>query len=316
MSGLSYEPTGSGPVFLVLERTGAAPTVDALVRLHASRSVDGERRSFEREVTGDRGAALDELARFVGDAPIVVRTGTDALAPELERRLERRWHGLDELCGWMLARPTTAALRTPDELERALVDAVRSLRAIGPAATDWVVRTSAALAPRWRENDVVLARWLERAAEILGWAASRDATGPAEPWPTPAEPDDPLDDLVATAHDLVPHWTAALPTGDPFPPRLSDPTPFPDEDFATLDRCFERELPALFGADETGYRAGQHELARAVAKSLGLGELLVVHAPTGTGKTLGYLVPVALWAHVTACASACRRTRARCKSRR
>ncbi|MBX9244552.1 ATP-dependent DNA helicase, partial [Actinotalea ferrariae] len=38
-------------------------------------------------------------------------------------------------------------------------------------------------------------------------------------------------------------------------------------------------------------RDGQHEMARAVARSLETGEHLLVQAGTGTGKSLGYLVP-------------------------
>jgi len=61
-------------------------------------------------------------------------------------------------------------------------------------------------------------------------------------------------------------------------------------------------LPRLF-AEAAGerdparfYRPGQHEVASGVARGFGKRELLLVHAPTGTGKTLAYLVPVLLWA--------------------
>jgi ATP-dependent DNA helicase DinG len=68
---------------------------------------------------------------------------------------------------------------------------------------------------------------------------------------------------------------------------------------ALLDEIFERHLPALFGATDAthgSYRASQHQTAREVARMLGARELLLVHAPTGTGKTLAYLVPAFLWA--------------------
>ncbi|QDU65757.1 ATP-dependent DNA helicase [Engelhardtia mirabilis] len=43
-------------------------------------------------------------------------------------------------------------------------------------------------------------------------------------------------------------------------------------------------------------RPSQVEVLRAVANSLGSGELLLLHAPTGTGKTLAYLLPAMLFA--------------------
>src|SRR5690606_4800305 len=49
-------------------------------------------------------------------------------------------------------------------------------------------------------------------------------------------------------------------------------------------------------------RTSQHAAAREVAATLGTargadgGGLVLVHAPTGTGKTLAYLVPTLLWA--------------------
>jgi ATP-dependent DNA helicase DinG len=73
------------------------------------------------------------------------------------------------------------------------------------------------------------------------------------------------------------------------------------DDWRRLDEIFRVHLPASFaaGAEEEArpsYRRGQHEVARAVGTALGSGELLLVHAPTGTGKTLAYLVPALLWA--------------------
>lgn len=69
------------------------------------------------------------------------------------------------------------------------------------------------------------------------------------------------------------------------------------DDLRRVDEVFEVHLPALAGEEATlHYRAGQHQVAREVARTLGANELLLVSAPTGTGKTLAYLVPAALWA--------------------
>lgn len=61
----------------------------------------------------------------------------------------------------------------------------------------------------------------------------------------------------------------------------------PDDVTAAMARV-TAALPA--GED----RPGQVEMARAVARTLGEKRQLVVQAGTGTGKTLGYLVPAIL----------------------
>lgn len=100
---------------------------------------------------------------------------------------------------------------------------------------------------------------------------------------------------------LEPAWTRrARLEGQrpPLPPRAEGPLPFEPADLALLDRVFAELLPADFGGGPASYRGGQHQVAREIAATLGAepGELLLVHAPTGTGKTLAYLVPALLWA--------------------
>lgn len=56
-------------------------------------------------------------------------------------------------------------------------------------------------------------------------------------------------------------------------------------------RVIERVTAALPNAE---VRAGQQEMARAVAAAIDTGRHLVVQAPTGVGKSLGYLVPAVL----------------------
>jgi ATP-dependent DNA helicase DinG len=88
------------------------------------------------------------------------------------------------------------------------------------------------------------------------------------------------------------------------PPRSDDDKPFSDADRELVDEVFEVHLPALFAeaggagdprAGAGSYRIGQHQVARSVAQTLGERELLLVHAPTGTGKTLAYLIPALIW---------------------
>ena len=63
--------------------------------------------------------------------------------------------------------------------------------------------------------------------------------------------------------------------------------PTADRDAAAVTELLDRAVAALGG----GRREGQVTMARAVAEALGTGEHLLVQAGTGTGKSLGYLVP-------------------------
>jgi len=56
---------------------------------------------------------------------------------------------------------------------------------------------------------------------------------------------------------------------------------------ASVDELLDLAVAALGGSR----RDGQHEMARAVAAAIEKGEHLLVQAGTGTGKSLGYLVP-------------------------
>ncbi|MDZ4773488.1 MAG: helicase C-terminal domain-containing protein [Planctomycetota bacterium] len=111
----------------------------------------------------------------------------------------------------------------------------------------------------------------------------------------------PLEDLI---EDVEPRCATERDRFEALEGRPADSNeakPFHDDDMATLDAIFERLLPANFAKSgaalaQPTYRPSQHQVAREVAKSLGADELLLVHAPTGTGKTLAYLVPAMLWA--------------------
>lgn len=65
-------------------------------------------------------------------------------------------------------------------------------------------------------------------------------------------------------------------------------------DFAVLERFFREGLPAILPGWEP--RPGQLAMAERVAVALMEGGPVVLEAGTGTGKSLGYLAPAALWA--------------------
>lgn len=63
-----------------------------------------------------------------------------------------------------------------------------------------------------------------------------------------------------------------------------------------LEACFGEagHLREIFGPHYE-VRTGQHEMARRVLQSLNAGDHLLIEAGTGTGKSMAYLVPAALW---------------------
>ncbi|MDF1800225.1 MAG: helicase C-terminal domain-containing protein [Planctomycetota bacterium] len=113
-----------------------------------------------------------------------------------------------------------------------------------------------------------------------------------------------FDDPEAALKKAKPRWHlpfARLEEDPPKPPVHEGSGPLAPEDLARIDDIFGTHLPARFA--EAGakpakpiVREGQRELANQIARLFGRGELLLSHAPTGTGKTLAYLVPLTLWA--------------------
>jgi len=113
---------------------------------------------------------------------------------------------------------------------------------------------------------------------------------------------DELGEGVWRALDGVrPAWAAvgeAWALHETVPVELPGAAPLAPEDLRRIDDVFQVHLPALIEGERGAglYREGQHQVAQRVAATLGGEELLLVHAPTGTGKTLAYLVGAMLWA--------------------
>ena len=98
-----------------------------------------------------------------------------------------------------------------------------------------------------------------------------------------------------------PRWHlpfARLEEDPPKPPVSEGAGQLAPEDLARVDDVFAVHLPKRFAkaGDPPRVREGQRRLANEIAAGLGKGRLLLSHAPTGTGKTLAYLVPLCLWA--------------------
>ncbi len=109
-----------------------------------------------------------------------------------------------------------------------------------------------------------------------------------------------VDDLLESLRPRCAVLGAGLDSVDTVAVDREEAAPFDPTDLALLDDVFRTRLPTQFAAEsgaprEACYRSGQHAVARDVASTLGSKSLLLVHAPTGTGKTLAYLVPAILW---------------------
>jgi hypothetical protein len=131
------------------------------------------------------------------------------------------------------------------------------------------------------------------------------------------EPADLVAELAPACESEASRWERL----EPVPVECDLPAKLSDEDRGGSTRSSSKHLPKSFAAGSgeparSSYRGGQHDVARAVADVLGSGELLLVHAPTGTGKTLAYLVPALLWSVRRTRGSGSRRSRARSSSRR
>jgi len=307
-------------VFLSLWTTGPDPTVDSVVRLLALR-LAGATSGPERFDQVCKAESLEEtwipFERFLGNAPLLV--------PDLAEYTAWRTHatgrnhdrgeviGLDELASLLLPGSNfvrRAAERLgrswrsiqPEEVREIATSIVKTFLDQGPGT---IALATSGYLRAWRG----LEAGSPRAAGILRLALAL-ADRPAE-WVLPDGERSPLirpiargttpEDLIADLQPACERESASWREIDTVPVQTEGPAPFAEEDRAALDRVFEDLLPESFASESgppgrSSYRSGQHDVARAVADVLGTGELLLVHAPTGTGKTLAYLVPALLWA--------------------
>ena len=109
-----------------------------------------------------------------------------------------------------------------------------------------------------------------------------------------------LGEALGRARPVWAHPRATAGDHGSLPPFQEDEEPLDDDDRRRVDEGFQEHLPRALEerrqADKRSYRAGQHQLAARIAAGFGSRELTLLHAPTGTGKTLAYLVPGLLWA--------------------
>ncbi len=260
--------------------------------------------------------AWRELARFLAGADVVVSSAESFTPWALHLaagELPFTILGLDEVARLLVpARARAGRTRAPREsadVARALVELVarfvelpRDARALAAAA--WTVAHD-----RLASSDTAAAGRLARALRLVDaprrWSAAsgelfatlgdgaltEDARRDAQDAEDFVRAD--VDRVRPRCAQVAAEWKLE----GTVPVSLDEPTPLGDADLGLVDDVFTVHLPQAFRTNDESstYRKGQHDVAAQVARTLGQRKLLLVHAPTGTGKTLAYLVPSMLW---------------------
>jgi len=206
---------------------------------------------------------------------------------------------LDELTTLFPGRPAREAA-SPRALSRALAELVGHVLDAPPEALALTLHALDGARRALEREGHAAARELALLLGILehpsSWLDPEDSQGAARPadgrlGAAARE----LDSLASALDQARPRWRHEPDekAGPPPALRVGDERTLDELDRAAVARIFEEHVPARFGGS---YRLGQEGVAASLAESFGRRELRLVHAPTGTGKTLAYLVPVALWA--------------------
>jgi Rad3-related DNA helicase len=215
----------------------------------------------------------------------------------------------EELLLALCADEAPAAAVQPADLRRALS---RLLRKFLGQDADVIHAVSVGLATAWARlcvTEPVGAHSIGQALQLLQsaplWieeAAGQEAIQPLRFESDPLE----ADFLHLVLESAEPRWTSEAKDWhkvDPVPPNRERALPWAPEDEALLESSFRTHLPAVF-SEEHGvpgvYRESQHAVSKQVSANFGRSleaetQLLLVHAPTGTGKTLAYMIPAMLW---------------------
>ena len=237
---------------------------------------------------------LDELLLMLEPGPLAARPAFEVLGLLIESSLA----------------PAAPADVLPPHLMAATAELVARFAELGPAAHAVALHGWSRAAALLAETDPAAASRLGLALDLIDRPATW--TGGAALVDLDRVPDGLLraaseelideDDPLAPLSPAVTEELLRIEPEPILPPEIQEAAPFLEEDLAALDDVFREHLPALFDpeADAAGrralYRKSQHRVAEEVARCLGGDDLLLVHAPTGTGKTLAYLLPALMWA--------------------
>ncbi|QDU86123.1 putative ATP-dependent helicase DinG [Planctomycetes bacterium Pla163] len=237
--------------------------------------------------------------------------------------------GLDELAGWLA--PGGSGSDLEQLLTRATGSAGGPLDASGPAALERATRALvreihglaagdlACLGRAWEEagsrlaiTDPAAAHRLVHLARLVDrpslWAGASESVfggmdGLEDGRIAGARSD--FGDLDMALAEARPGWAyeTARREDEPasMPPDRDGVEPLADADLERVDQAFAEILPQIGGGRAArgatlDVRPAQLDVARSIARSLGTRTHLLLHAPTGTGKTLAYLIPGLLFA--------------------
>lgn len=294
-------------------------------RRHGLDEEAGPRASVTRRMQRELGLAASDLEDgtapddawaalfdFLQDAPMLVasRPAFEAWARHLDTgddAFAKRWRhagrvlALEEFHDlFRPGAPRPAAAASPEALLAGFAATLADIANLDPAPLALVAQTLARAAEALWATDRDAAAILTLALTLVehpGWAQRSEAlfdqaladglfSRALEAFPDP-------EDALKKAR---PRWHlpfAELEADPPLPPVKEGTGQLSPDDRARVDEIFGVHLPAHFEAREP--RPGQRTLANELARTLGRGEVLLGQAPTGTGKTLAYLVPLALW---------------------
>ena len=224
--------------------------------------------------------ALDEFTAFCGDSPLVAHNSffdmkflrkawSAAGTPEPKRAV------FDTLLGSRTAWPLWPSHKLESLAERLeIVDPSGAHRALADARTAGrlFLAIQEKLATYFTEDPDVgrCLAWVLRSSEspwesLMRWEGEEIPPEPA--WPSEAE----------DAPKAGPPRAAELPV-------------------SVVDRTFSPTGPLCRGRTDWEPRPAQGQMAREVAQALSEEQFLTCEAGTGTGKSLAYMVPAALWA--------------------
>lgn len=244
---------------------------------------------------------LDELAGFLAPGGL----GADfekLLALRAGARSEHGGAGLDAAGPNELLRAARALVESVHTL------AAPELAALGHAWNEAAVRLEREL-PREAGRLAALARLVDRPS---AWFGASDGIFGAPGHGAGAAHDGRLAAATAEFADLElafaesrPGWEFRARGGsvelENLPPHHEEVVPLGDADLERVHDALAKVLPSLGGARVAHGRPleardAQVEIGDRIAQSLGRRQHLLLHAPTGTGKTLAYLVPGLLFA--------------------
>jgi len=299
--------------------------VEALFAFETSREEQTDRRYNRADLTGqvqDIAYSVDQIwsdiVAFAGSDPVVVEQESTWRAFRSDSRWGTRLGGHEELqflgltglehlldAGKSASTPLAAVTATPTSdlktmpvaqslyqaalnLAGRYVTWLEGLHALPHPTLEMLLAASDPMSPRYVVVQDALMRSMAGGVPLRGDQKLIDGlVFRSAPQKLAARPDQPVPEVPSTSHER----SAVTDRGQP------QPAPAQAVDLASRSIAL---LEAAFASPASGNplerRAGQTMMMRAVANGLESGGHVIVEAGTGTGKSLAYLLPAAIYA--------------------